>query len=367
MLFQKIIAGKVGSSDLWVWGVGTEGALGQGTVTHRSSPVQVPGTGPWSSITGGSQFSLGVKGGTLWAWGENNTGQLGVGDVADRSSPVQVGALADWSRVQAVYDQVLAIKTDGTLWSWGANGSGQLGLGNAAARSSPEQVGTLTTWGTLSVAGHGTHSLALQTNGTLWAWGYNSLGQLGLGNRGVGNATARSSPVQVGTLTTWAYATILGIGSVALKTDGTLWAWGSYAYTGAAANRSSPVQVGTLADWFSIGSGLEHVFGIRGAKPGGTLWAWGSGQEGARGSNNTTLVSSPVQVGTLGSWSVARGGLFTSAALKDDGTLWAWGANASGQSGLGNTVSRSSPVQVGTLAAWAMLELGTDHGIATHL
>jgi alpha-tubulin suppressor-like RCC1 family protein len=135
--------------------------------------------------------------GTLWAWGSNNDGRLGLNNTTSNSSPVQVGSLNNWAHVMPGSGSFsLAIKTDGTLWSWGLNGSGQLGLGDTTNRSSPVQVGSLTDWAYAGVTSAG--SFALKTDGTIWAWGTNSSGQLGLGD-----TTNRSSPVQIGSINTW--------------------------------------------------------------------------------------------------------------------------------------------------------------------
>ena len=144
----------------------------------------------------------------------------------------------------------LAIKTDGTLWTWGRNSSGELGLGNGTYYSSPMQVGALTNW--VSVVGSQYWSMAIKSDGTLWGWGQNGNGQLGLGNN-----TSYSSPKQVGVLTNWANVSLGQIHTLALKTDGTLWSWGynyqgslGLGFTGGAI--SSPVQVGGLTNWSSV-------------------------------------------------------------------------------------------------------------------
>jgi alpha-tubulin suppressor-like RCC1 family protein len=136
--------------------------------------------------------------GTFWSWGWNNRGQLGLGNLTSYSSPKQVGVLTTWLKTGAAKTSSYSIKTDGALWSWGNNDSGQLGLGNTTYYSSPKQVGSLTTWLNVS-AGYGTFAMANKTDGTLWAWGNNAQGVLGQGN-----TTNRSSPVQVGLLTSWA-------------------------------------------------------------------------------------------------------------------------------------------------------------------
>jgi alpha-tubulin suppressor-like RCC1 family protein len=108
---------------------------------------------------------------------------------------VQVGS-GSWLKVTAGVSHTLGIMSNGTLWAWGANGSGQLGIGNVITRSSPVQVGTATDW--KDVTGSEGNTFALKTTGTLWGWGINSSGELGFGD-----TTNKSSPVQIGSATNW--------------------------------------------------------------------------------------------------------------------------------------------------------------------
>jgi alpha-tubulin suppressor-like RCC1 family protein len=174
--------------------------LGLGNSTYYSSPKQIGALTDWINI-GGSVNPVSVKAnGTLWIWGRGLHGRLGLGDTSDRSSPTQLGALTNWAyATSGRQGQTFAVKTDGTLWVWGRNYGSSLGLGsgdNAIIFSSPVQIGALTNWYRVSTSRFNVH--AIKTNGTLWSWGANYSGMLGLGN-----TTEYASPKQVGSLTTW--------------------------------------------------------------------------------------------------------------------------------------------------------------------
>ena len=239
-----------------------------------------------------------------------------------------------------------------TLWSWGYNGYGELGLGDTASRSSPVQVGSLADW--VSVGAGGNHLTVVKTDGTLWSCGYNNYGQLGLGD-----IADRSNLVQVGSLTDWSSIKAGYDHTVAVKTDGTLWSWGHNNYgqlgLGDTADRSSPVQVGTLTDWLSIGVGYSYSLAI---KTDGTLWSWGYNGNGELGLGDNSNRSSPVQVGSLTDWSSIKAGYDHTLAIKTDGTLWSWGYNGYGELGLGDTNFRFSPCQIGSLTNWSFVSAG---------
>ena len=348
--------------ELYSWGVNGSGQLGLGNTTTYSSPKQV-GALYWRSASISDNAAAAIASdGTLWTWGANASGQLGLGNTTNYSSPKQVGALTTWLKVYQVRQSAVAIKTDGTLWAWGSGGSGRLGLGNTTNYSSPKQVGSLTNW--LSFAG-GNYlvgsCLATKTDGTLWAWGVNANGQLGLGN-----TTNYSSPVQVGALTNW-LKVATSYSTWAIKTDGTLWSWGKN-NTGAlglgnSTSYSSPKQVGALTAWLNVSGGGYYANAVA-SKTDGTLWTWGYGAIGSLGLGNTTSYNSPKQVGALTTWlAVASGGEGQAFSIKTDGTLWAWGKNTSGQLGLGDATNRSSPVQVGS-DIWFQITTGQSCTIA---
>ena len=244
------------------------------------------------------------------------------------------------------------------LYSWGYNFRGQLGLGDTVDRSSPVQVG-ITEW--LTASGGYNWAGAIKTNNTLWTWGNNSAGQLGNGTTG----SVFSTPIQVGVYTNWSQIAAGANDGLAIKTDGTLWAWGQNAFGAAGQGTTgvvnTPAQVGALTTWLKIASGAYHVLAINTA---GQLYAWGGNNYGGLGQGNTTNYSSPVQVGALTTWAKIAGGPYASYAIKTDGAFWSWGYNHKGQLGVGNTTNYSSPVQIGALTAWSFLpKMSQSYGV----
>ena len=356
---------RVYSYQLFVWGVNEQGKLGlneaeAGDANDRSSPTQVPGTN-WaelskSSIRQDSNFAI-KDDGTLWGWGKNINGQLAQNNRTTYSSPVQIPGTT-WANIAGTYDQsVLATKTDGTAWSWALNDYGSLGQSSTQGfqLSSPVQIGSDTTWalGRNKITGSGLSFGAIKTDGTLFTWGYNANGHLGHNNK-----TNQSSPVQVpGT-----YTSVSGgyWSNTAIKTDGTLWTWGWNSTGKLGQNNqteySSPKQVpGTT--WSSCYLGMNTAVAT---KTDGTLWSWGYNNGGDLGQNDRTHRSSPVQIpGTT--WNECAIGNGFAYAKKTDGTLWAWGKNLYGMLGQNNVVYYSSPVQVGSETDWHKIS-GVEDG-----
>jgi len=292
------------SGALFSWGNGYWGNLGHGDNVNRSSPVQVGSLTDWAFCRSDSMGAAVKTDGTLWTWGYATLGRQGRGDTINTSSPIQVGSLTDWATVYSDVGTTFAIKTDGTLWAWGDNEHGTLGLGDVIFRSSPVQVGSLTDWASIStLESNLTH--AIKTDGTLWSWGYSYYGALGHGLDKT--VSKRSSPVQVGSLTNWAnvgHATVNC--AFAVKTDGTLWSWGKAQYGQTArestVNSSSPVQVGSLTNWSSVAHTNSNANSGWALKTDGTVWAWGTNLNGELGDGTKIRRSSPVQVGTGTNW-----------------------------------------------------------------
>jgi len=254
------------TGSLWSWGYNGSGQLGDNTTANKSSPVSlIGGFTDWCQVTAsGSRFALAIRqNGTLWSWGYGGSfGQLGQNCTTNRSSPVSVvGGFTDWCQVSTFYQHVLAVRQNGTLWSWGNNQYCRLGDGGATNRSSPGLVGGgFTDWCQAS-AGRA-QSLAIRTNGSAWAWGLNTSGQLG-----INDLTTRASPVQVcGGFTDWCQGTVGIQHSLAVRQNGTAWAWGVNGGSfgdNTTTNRCSPVEVaGGFTNWCQVSTGFDHSTGI---------------------------------------------------------------------------------------------------------
>ena len=308
------VGGPAGSikedGSLWTWGNNYTGQIGNGATAATSSPAQIGSLTDWGTIRCDNNNMGSIKtDGTLWMWGRNGDGQLGDGTTTNRSSPVQIGSLTTWTKLSIGAASSCAIKTDGTLWAWGQNTHGGLGNGNTTTESSPIQIGGLTTWA--EVANGSYFSLAVKTDGTLWAWGEGANGKLGDG----GYTTSQCSPVQVGSLTDWSKPASGAGYSSCIKTDGTFWVWGNGesgqlglgSGTKGVVN-DSPIQLGSLTNWRTSCIESSSTNASAAIKTDGTLWAWGSNNLGTLGQGNTTANSSPVQVGSLTTWLEATSG-----------------------------------------------------------
>ncbi len=328
---------------VYTWGANTQGVLGNNTTTSRSSPGTIIGeNNSWYEISAGLHVTALKCDGTIWSWGCNADGRLGDNTTTNRSSPVSLsGGINNWVTLSNNNDHTLAIRQDTSLWSWGLNNSGQLGANNTTNRSSPGTVVGGNNWCQIS-AGR-SHSLALKTDGTLWAWGCNSSGELG--NNSTSN---QSSPVIVPTNggAIWFQISAGACFSGAIKADGTLWTWGNGSLgklgDNSVASKSNPVNIsGGGNNWCSIKAGLNHTLAL---KTNGELWSWGSNDAGQLGDGTVTNRSSPVTIAGGGTSWCSISASQHSAAIKTNGTLWLWGCNNNGQLGDETTGNRSSPV-----------------------
>ncbi|MDD2235536.1 MAG: fibronectin type III domain-containing protein [Desulfitobacteriaceae bacterium] len=283
----------------------------------------------------------------------------GAGNVSESSN--QLNVTTNFETQQAIAagsDFCMYLKNDGTVWAWGANTHGELGDGTTTLRKAPVQVSGLAKVTTLAT--QNSYSLALKSDGTVWAWGNNYSGQLG-----DGTTITKKAPVQVKGLTGVRKIAAGYNHSLVLKNDGTVWAWGNNARyqlgDGTTTLRKEPIQVMGLGEVEDLTVGYYHSVAL---KADGTVWTWGDNQRGQLGDGTTRIRTAPVQVNGLTNIVAITTGNSFNLALKSDGTVWAWGYNEYGQLGDGTTELRVIPVQVNGLTNVVALETGNSFNLA---
>ncbi|MBN1415732.1 MAG: FG-GAP repeat protein [Bacteroidales bacterium] len=340
-------------------GENSSGELGDGTLKDNTSYVKVQTVTNHKMVSAGRGYSVMVKqDGSIWSWGKNDYGQLGLGNTQKVSEPVQIGRDRNWKFAIAGAYHTAAIKQDGSLWVWGRNNEGQVGNNSDKDVYAPVMVGTRNDWKTVAV-GY-LHTVAVKRmDGSLWAWGANSLGQLG-----IGTTDSKSVPVMINRTQKWdTVASSLNF-TIALHSNGTLWGWGINYFgqlgDGTNDNKPRPVQIGSDNNWKEIAVGLYHTLAI---KKDGTLWAWGRNNAYQLGIGSQPDQNSPVQVGSDDNWIHISCNETYSMAIKANGSLWGWGTNSDGQMGTGTTGMYQTPHIISN-EMWSMIACGINHSLA---
>jgi len=328
--------------NLWAWGHDLFGQVGDGHGgTDVFSPVRVCAGGQAAPCTQflGSVTAMAAGGlhsvaldilGNVWAWGDNQSGQLG-SDATVTAVPIwNVALFAQVNQhgrppitaIAAGENHSLALDSGGVVWAWGSNSFGQLGVGsNDSQITFASAIRSLQGTTITAIAAGSGHSLALDSQGNVWAWGDNQVGQLGIGSHG----RPRHVPVKLGLF---------------------------------------PARTRITR----IAAGAMHNLAI---DSGGRLWAWGANGDGRLGIGTTTHEAAPVHVsfpgGTPRIVTIAAGGAH-SLAVDANGNLWAWGFNQRGQLGNGTTIESHVPARViypvGTTHAIVSVAAGTRHSLA---
>ena len=395
------------SNITFVWGTNTAGQLGLGDTANRSAPTQLGSnlagsmyqtvypspvtvstftTASWTQVNVGDSFSVGIdNSGRLYSWGRNNTGQLGNGTTINTmptkssptqiattassftfintSSPVQVSTGTSWNSVVAGGTHTVAIKSDGTLWAWGLNTFGQVGTISTLNQYVPKQIDILNSFTNLAAGSD--FSVALKDDKTLWRWGFNTSTDI--------SSPHRSNPLQLGS-DSWNVISAAGNTAVAINSDGKLYGWGKIT-TDDNFFFNLPVDPITWAvnkSYTNVNAGDSFIHAIDSSNE---LWGYGLNNIGQLGDSTTVTRSSPVQIGSVYNWSIIGGGI--GATPMHAGALYLTGLNSSGQLGLGDVAFRSSPVQLPAtnqplfnfpvrigISRWSQISAGYSHSMA---
>lgn len=272
---------------LWAWGDNKYGQLGNGTNENSLNPIQIGSDNDWVSVNAAYSFSIALKrDGTLWTWGRNESGRLGDGTTTDRNTPAKIGEDNNWKSIATGhYYASLALKTDGSLWIWGAI------YPSGEQRRTPIEIGEKGDWQTLSYNG-GTYHV-INSSGELWGWGNNSYSQI------TENIANKQPITQVGEDKDWVAVSAGTNYTLALKRDGTLFGAGinNVGQLGIGTinqNGSTPLtQIGEQSVWAMVSAASTHSVAL---KKDGTIWAWGENSSGQLGDGTTENRVSPVQI-----------------------------------------------------------------------
>jgi alpha-tubulin suppressor-like RCC1 family protein len=360
--------------SVWTWGNNEFGQLGHGTKGGFSkTPKQVAGLMDIVDIAGGHNYSMALKAdGTVWTWGANDSGQLGNGEMSDmdemgytlvdrgQPKPVQVTGLTDVAAIAAGWSHAVVLKNDGTVWSWGNNIMGELGIGSREDQSTPQHVKELS--GIKDVVVGWNHSHAIAADGSVWSWGYNDSGVMG-----DGTYTEYETVNQVSTLVNYQNkltpVKVVGLSGVvtmtcvsnsacyALKEDASVWFWGTYYDDEAVLIVVEPLEEEV---WMSDEFYIKDIFSAASE----TYLVLDDNSIAS-----TTLaeeVGAVISNHLLGFHQGSTGGWFHALMVDQNGMVWAWGDNAKGQLGDGTTTKRSDPVALQTFVTAELLPVDPD-------
>ncbi len=329
-------------STLWCWGRNDSGQLGVGAGPDVATPTQVPGS--WTSVSARTTHTCGRQSdGSLWCWGANASGQLGDQSSTASAVPVRVAGAGRWDSVSVGTEHTCAVRDSGSLWCWGSNGAGEIGTGVQTGDVSvyPQQVAG-TKWDQIAMGR--SYGCATQLDGSLWCWGANDGGQLGLGTTGDLALPARVAGS--------GYASVsANTSTCATRGDGTLWCWGPNPVFPSPQLTPALVPSPTSGvTWTAVSVGYSHTCALTSDQG---LWCWGDNTDGELGATSPASSATPLRV--TGTWSAVSAGSYGTCALATDGGLWCWGNNYE------NQVDGMRLVDQGP---WIDVALGTNVGCA---
>ena len=316
-------------------------------------------------VAAGTSYSLSIQTGRAWGWGLNNVGQVGDNSIVSKLTPVSVlGAIKTFCDISAGASHSLAIGKDGRAWAWGDNSYGQLGNNSITSQRTPISIlGAVKTFCHIA-ASLGNHSLAIDKNGRLWAWGDNANGRLG-----DNTIISKRTPVSVlGAIKTFCKIAVGNAWSAAIQKNGRVWCWGNGGDgrlgTNSTVSALTPVSIlGAVKTFCEIGAGNATTAAI---DKNGLIWSWGFNNSGQLGNGANIAQSTPVSVAgtrkTFCKISLSNG---QTIALDKYGRAWAWGFNANALLGDNSVTARNTPVSVaGAIKTFCQIAAGSQHSLA---
>ncbi|MBU0677985.1 MAG: chitobiase/beta-hexosaminidase C-terminal domain-containing protein, partial [Verrucomicrobia bacterium] len=377
---------------IWLWGRNNEGQLGNGTVFETNRPTVLTGIGEVIAIDGAEHTVAIARDGKVWSWGQNDKGQVGNLSNIDQPTPAELSIQVllphvtqprfapDGGVFRSNLNVTVACDTAGATIHYTMDGSeptqadatiasgGTLSITNLTflkARAFKTEFEPSRIKGSVyriggSIGAGAYHSVALDSSGNVWSWGYNSQGQLG-----IGSTTPTTSPVRVTALVNIDCLDAGDYHNIALEDDGTVWTWGQGSNgrlgDGYKETRTSPVEVYETASVTDVAAGNSHTLAV---KSDGSVWAWGHGYYGQLGNGTTSETSTPTRVQGLSNIVAVTAGDNFSIAMGSDGRLWSWGQSANGKLGHGESGNRSIPGPVAGGLAMVSIEAGRSHAVA---
>jgi alpha-tubulin suppressor-like RCC1 family protein len=289
---QTHACGIRADATLSCWGNNASGQLGSGAAGSDNQQVDLP-QGPWLGVSAGVYQTCAIKtDGGLWCWGDNTNGQLGTGNTLATAVPTQLSG-AGYSQVSARFMHTCALKQDGTMWCWGMNSNLQLARDSPAFLYAPAQVQD-SDWQQVTTGLY--HTCGLKWNGSLWCWGGNMSGQVGNAALPAQSTSQTSTPLQVSG--TWASLSAGATHTCGIMVDGSLWCWGdnSLGQLGIGSKVSQQVPAAVTVPgltWSQVSAGLVHTCAVATDH---SVWCWGKGSDGELGLGSTEDRSAPGQV-----------------------------------------------------------------------
>ncbi|MGE5396210.1 MAG: Ig-like domain-containing protein [Chitinophagales bacterium] len=338
-------------NKVYSWGLNSSGQLGNNGTSNSMVSVKAKLNAnedliDIKAIDCGNTHTVALSNNnTAYTWGGNTYGQLGIGNTTNQLTASSIGT--NITSIHCGTNHTVLINSNGSVLTCGYNNKGQLGDGTTVNKVTPTAINLTANSNFVAVDAGDTFTIAMKNGGALWAWGYNSSGQLGIG----ATTTAKLSPVQVKGYDTdyisGVQAVCCGSNHVVALKDGEVLTWGDNSKgqlgIGTKTDKTRPVKIGNLSNVIAIAAGGNYSMAL---KSDGTVWAWGENTYGQLGNQTTTLSTQPVQVSGITNVDSIACGINHSLAIKGS-ILWTWGYNNYGQLGLGDnsTTQKTSPVK----------------------